>query len=60
MARSVEESAGVHRMLMSLLVIFHRFVLFYDEEEYTELDYGAVYLRDNGSVGVFRKTVQRQ
>jgi len=47
-------------MLMSLLIVFHRFVLFYDEEEYTELDYGAVGLRDNGSVGVFRKTVQRQ
>tara|TARA_B100001013_G_C24260347_1_gene304697 strand:+ start:312 stop:452 length:141 start_codon:yes stop_codon:yes gene_type:complete len=46
-------------MLMSLLIVFDRFVLFYDEEEYTELDYGAVYLRDNGSVGVFRKTVQR-
>ena len=39
MARSVEESASVHCMLMSLLVIFHRFVLFYDEEEYTELDH---------------------
>ncbi len=39
MAGSVEESAGVHCMLMSLLVIFHRFVLFYDEQEYTEVDH---------------------
>jgi len=26
-------------MLMSLLIVFHHFVLFYDEEEYTELDH---------------------
>ena len=56
MARLIEE---LSRFALYADEFTHRFVLFYDEEEYTELDYGAVYLRDNGSVGVFRKTVQR-
>jgi|GEM_PF-2343845 hypothetical protein len=39
MAGSVEEQAGLHCMLMSLLIVFPRSVLFHDEEEYTELDH---------------------
>lgn len=57
-ARPIEEQAGLHCMLIRLLIVFHSAVLFYDEEEYTELDHGAVYSRDSGSVGVFRKTAQ--
>jgi len=58
MARPIEEQAGLHCMLIRLFIVLHSAVLFYDEEEYTELDHGAVYSRDNGSVGVFRKTAQ--
>jgi hypothetical protein len=57
-ATPIEEQAGLHCMLIRLLIVLHSAVLFYDQEEYTELDHGAVYSRDNGSVGIFRKTAQ--